>query len=81
MSHTYGRRLPDLSFRLGMLTVFDKDETGGGRVAVEADGEKDLVVEEEDTTRSKVEFSTRSLHQEEEEEEEVSTRSNVSLSR
>ena len=81
MSHTYGRRLPDLSFRLGMLTVFDKDETGGDRVAVEADGEKDLVVEEEeDTTRSKVEFSTRSLHQEED-EEEVSTRSNVSVSR
>ena len=54
-----------------ILIVSDKDETGGGRVAVEADEEKDLVEEEEDlSTRSKVE-----------DEEEVSTRSNVSLSK
>ena len=56
--------------------VFIAPETGGGRVAVEADEEKDLVEQEEDlSTRSKVEdeeeASTRSKV---EDEEEVSTR-------
>ena len=54
-----------------ILIVSDKDKTGGGRVAVEADKEKDMVEEEEE------EVSTRSKM---EEEEEASTRSNVSLS-
>ena len=64
--HTQMCLLDILSFQTIGLS-----ETGGGRVAVEADEEKDLVEEEEDvSTRSKVE-----------DEEEVSTRSNVSLSK
>ena len=63
--------------------TFFSDETGGGRVAVEADEEKDLVEEEEDVSaRSKVEDEEEvSIRSKVEDEEEVSTRSNVSLSK
>ena len=43
--------------------MFDKDERDGARVAVEADEVKDLVEEEEASTRSNVSLSRWSFNQ------------------